>query len=1420
MLAKIRLLHRRYRPSILLKRSVGLSSSQSCQWLTHRASSDDTHRHNHHHIRIGNISVPQHMTPQGSNSPHLIPQCPFQEDPFASSSSSLSSSILTDLRWILQKDLLLKQDFIVLSSPTYARDRRHLLSLYAYLTSREVEYMSLSKDTSEADLTQRKEVQVRQVVPGGEIQAQQQEHPTTTTTTTSVFVNQAPVRAALHGRLLILDGLEKAERNVLPTLNNLLENREMSLEDGSRLVSSNVYDDVCKMVVQQEGGENGGEHQYHQNNPTTNKIHRVHPDFRVAALTSITPDSGNPPLDPPLRSRFQARITPHSPSPSDLLSVLVNHLHLVSNNKERYSDDTSSGRSTSMDMIQDIVHIISQEELSLQSAQDAVRYLTMQNHVSVPSVMDAHGLGLMGAEDFGFPREEKYHPLESTNNTPMATDAGDATKEEGKKSSSSTFVQTTSTQTLRDMIHSAFQSGKRAVACVGPKGCRKSALARDTANSLSLNEYETAAATEATPTPTQPLLFSLHRDMSSRDLLQVRGTDAMGNTLWRMTPLTRAIQNGSWVILDGIDKLATDTLTSLALLMEQGQVDLPDGTRLYAKDAAGGAGGFRCIALAHSPTGGGEGSSSSWMTPEVRSMFFWIQVDAYPKEELIEILSNLYPLMDPAAVEKIVNLGDLLQHAIQSGAADTLKEKESLALSLRTMKHICRRAERRDICHLPKLVQSALLTSFMPDRERRIVEKCMVQCNLMSREEEKDHQKNYDQSTLLDPELIKSCRRSPTNPLLVPNPRFEENQGHSQVMQDILDAFSVGERALLIMGYQGVGKNKVVDYLLSLLQCEREYLQLHRDTSVQSLLSSPSVENGRIVYRDSALVRAAKYGRILVLDEADKAPVEVVASLKCLIEDGELALPDGRVLRYESDNIVADEDDIIIHEDFRVWALANPAGYPFHGNDLAREMADVFSCHVVPPLDPRSHEKILQSYGSNVPEKTIKTIINIWTDLSKEHQNGTIVYPFSVRESVSVVKHLNEFPGDGLDDAIENVIAFDRFENAILQQLNDIFECHGVSVFQFRRDNITEKERLDGGISTPKTRASGPKHGKVDPDNTPHVGGNTWHGGTGGSDTAGLGGRGGPYRVDAGHPVHQVSDEMKADVSKEVQRRARKMAKEALEKKLKDLKMNELDWERYNSLRQRVAVPIQQLVFHLRDIEKRNDERVWLKRQSTGELDEARLVDALAGEKDVFKRRGIPEHNGNPSSFPSDLLRVKLVVDISASMYRFNGFDSRLERLLEACLMIMETLRDDSRFQLTIVGHNGTSAMIPLVDASTPLDESTQLKVLEGMVAHTQYTYAGDRTLEAIESAVSNAKAGDLVLIISDANLKRYRIEPYQISSKLGRTDVHSHMILIGSMGEEAKNLAKAIPNERAQVCLDTSELPGMIKTIVVGAVE
>lgn len=169
-------------------------------------------------------------------------------------------------------------------------------------------------------------------------------------------------------------------------------------------------------------------------------------------------------------------------------------------------------------------------------------------------------------------------------------------------------------------------------------------------------------------------------------------------------------------------------------------------------------------------------------------------------------------------------------------------------------------------------------------------------------------------------------------------------------------------------------------------------------------------------------------------------------------------------------------------------------------------------------------------------------------------------------------------------------------------------------------------------------------------------------------------------------------------------------------------------------------------------------------------------------------------------------------------MYRFNSYDGRLQRLLEATLMIMEAFKEDDRFALTIVGHNGDSAEIPLVRSDTPQDPKTQLKVLERMVAHTQYTFAGDSTLEAIEIATNQAHEGDLVLIISDANLQRYRIDPADVSDLLKRKGVHAHLVLIGGFGEEANKLAKAIPNERAQVCLDSEDLPLIIKNIIASA--
>merc|ERR1712048_735176 len=141
-----------------------------------------------------------------------------------------------------------------------------------------------------------------------------------------------------------------------------------------------------------------------------------------------------------------------------------------------------------------------------------------------------------------------------------------------------------------------------------------------------------------------------------------------------------------------------------------------------------------------------------------------------------------------------------------------------------------------------------------------------------------------------------------------------------------------------------------------------------------------------------------------------------------------------------------------------------------------------------------------------------------------------------------------------------NVLAFEAFDVPLRRKLAEVFEEHGFEGVTrgleeafghvsgesdsgrsaFRNGaGIDIRYIPEGGESTPRTGMDGPKHGEIDPTGAPHVGGNRWAGGSGGSDTAGLGGRGGPYRLWDGNPIFQVSDGAKAQVSQEAREKAR-----------------------------------------------------------------------------------------------------------------------------------------------------------------------------------------------------------------------------------------------------------------------------------------
>ncbi|CAE7291247.1 VWA8 [Symbiodinium sp. CCMP2456] len=225
-------------------------------------------------VSIGDVSMSasDNLTP-------LVPTVPPRRGGLHREGGELPSSELTTLRWMMQKALL-RQDMFLLGPPGPLL--RHTVFRFCELLRREVEYVGVTRDTGEADLKQRCEI------CSGSVK----------------YVDQAPVRAAIHGRVLVLEGIEKAERNVLPLLNNLLENREMSLEDRRFLLAP----ERAKQLRAQFGSHK----EFSQLVP-------VHEDFLVVALGM--PERGNP-LDPPLRSRFAA-LQLSSSLPSELVGSLA-----------------------------------------------------------------------------------------------------------------------------------------------------------------------------------------------------------------------------------------------------------------------------------------------------------------------------------------------------------------------------------------------------------------------------------------------------------------------------------------------------------------------------------------------------------------------------------------------------------------------------------------------------------------------------------------------------------------------------------------------------------------------------------------------------------------------------------------------------------------------------------------------------------------------------------------------------------------------------------------------------------------------------------------------------------------------------------------------------------------------------------------
>ncbi|KXS13469.1 hypothetical protein M427DRAFT_33874 [Gonapodya prolifera JEL478] len=1465
-----------------------------------------------------------------------------------------SEAILEHLQWMMQK-YMLGQD-IFLSGPPGPL-RRHLAHAFCALLQLEAEYVCLHRDTSaESDLKQRREIlrtdvsqeDIRKgaVVPDrdigdglGKLKAE--------------WVDSAAVRAAVEGRVLIIEGIEKAERNVLPVLNNLLENREINLEDGRHLVNPKFYDNLLQQGHTREELESW-------------KLVRVDPNFRVIALgIPVPPYKGNL-LDPPFRSRFQVRyvdgwtvggtrlgmgavvrgqseeaikaasefmknanflaetvkyswrleedttisstagnagLIPYYPQTSvptlsTLLSIFPAEASQVSlheallervypysgltggmSPEQRESYDKFLARFNIGPKTTDIAQ--ASEETKTGPAPElkavkkarrsrfAVYEVEALSRTSAPVPVDSerpNGLPAgMASQDLEFKFDtpmitvsfrnrfqsgaENLHvvmPCGPANLTPPASVA-ESVAAVLQLGDGRVYVDT---PRYRDAVTRMIQAHAIGsdIAVVGPKGSGKSTAIHRFAALMGYSDGWTETV-------------HCYKDMTARDFLQRRGTRRDGSTYWENSGLVVAATEGKLCILDGVDMLEAGTLASIQRLVQDREMPLPDGSHLVSartfQDHIRRTGmspsyltevkhifpihpSFRIVATsstpAHPPASGNVSEAMPWLTEEILNMFHFVEIGAFARFEEEEIVKAVTKCPEPQ-MKVLLDFAEKfrsLSHEDTAGQSGVLSK--AAAMSTRQIIRICKRLTEHPNEDLNRAIHRTCLSPFLPQLARDALELLLKEVDIAPVPREKLNistpriEPVHGQPALIIGDVhhpvYKINERDPEGSALVPRvpTAFFDNELHTLVMREMALDFGLGEHLLLI-GNQGVGKNRLTDRFLELINRPREYIQLHRDTTVQSLMVQPTVENGVIVYKDSPLVRAVQMGRVLVVDEADKAPVYITAVLKSLAENGEMTLTDGRRIRPPSAKVSGNTHarDIILHPDFRLILLANRPGYPFLGNDFYSAIGDVLSTHAVDNPDPQSELSLLSQAAPGVSRTVLRRLVEAFGDLRVAFDEGLVAYPYSLRELMNLVRHLQEFPDDSLDLVLRNVFDFDVMRKEYHDILLQILNKHGVPVKSLGLDSVNKTRSAGKGkarglfmrFEGKPRELTEPKEGKVDPKGKPHVGGNTWKGGTGGSSTAGLGGRGGPYRLDLGHNVFQMPDEEKNKVPEAVKRAAREMATDGLRKRLEEIQMSEYDAGTYKEFYDNVKHEIRQLRVVLEGVQAKEKERVWLKHQVDGDLDDSKLIDGLTGDRAVYKRRGQyePEY-GAQQKKPK---RLKFVFDVSGSMYRFNGLDGRLNRSLEAALM--------SKYKYDISGHSGDADSIAFTsEKKPPATEVDRLKVLQQMVAHSQFCFSGDNTLEAAQKAINEIAKEDaddhIVVLLSDANLRRYGIRPEDMAKILTSNEkVNAVCLFIGTLGDEARILQKRMPAGKAFIAMNTSDIPKIMREIFMSVI-
>merc|ERR1712071_723183 len=81
------------------------------------------------------------------------------------------------------------------------------------------------------------------------------------------------------------------------------------------------------------------------------------------------------------------------------------------------------------------------------------------------------------------------------------------------------------------------------------------------------------------------------------------------------------------------------------------------------------------------------------------------------------------------------------------------------------------------------------------------------------------------------------------------------------------------------------------------------------------------------------------------------------------------------------------------------------------------------------------------------------------------NEESILAYPYSTREIVSIAKHFDAYPDDGIVAALNNVFDFDMMDDVVLERVSEVLSQAGIPIIGGKeaiRVQLAEQQALGG----------------------------------------------------------------------------------------------------------------------------------------------------------------------------------------------------------------------------------------------------------------------------------------------------------------------------------------------------------------------